>query len=79
MTQSSAIVGRSSGRISLPETAGHPAQQWPVDERGERAVLCGVCTTTLTIPDYLEADSCPDCGAAFNPGSKLHTELYFMV
>jgi uncharacterized CHY-type Zn-finger protein len=61
------------------ETADHPARQWPVAERGERAVLCGVCGGTLTIADYLEADSCPDCGAAFNPGCKLHTELYFEV
>ena len=59
------------------ETADHPARQWPVAERDEHAVLCGVCSATLTIADYLEADACPACGAAFNPGCKLHTELYF--
>ncbi len=61
------------------ETADHPARQWPVAERAEFAVLCGVCDATLTITDYLEADACPACGAAFNPGCKLHTELYFEV
>jgi uncharacterized CHY-type Zn-finger protein len=61
------------------ETAHHPARQWPVSERTEFAVLCGECDATLTITDYLEADACPACGAAFNPGCKLHTELYFEV
>jgi uncharacterized CHY-type Zn-finger protein len=59
------------------ETAGHPAQQWPVDARAERAVLCGVCGHELTIAEYFVADACPECGAAFNPGCRLHTELYF--
>lgn len=61
------------------EAAGHPAEQWPVAERGERAVLCGVCRATLSIAEYLAADSCPACAAPFNPGCKLHTELYFQV
>jgi uncharacterized CHY-type Zn-finger protein len=59
------------------ETAGHPAEQWPVAARGERAVLCGACRTELTIAEYLEVDDCPHCGAGFNPGCRLHTELYF--
>ncbi|WP_426625203.1 CHY zinc finger protein [Leifsonia sp. McL0607] len=61
------------------EAAGHPARQWPVAEREEHAVLCGVCAATLTIGDYLEADACPACGALFNPGCKLHPEFYFEV
>jgi uncharacterized CHY-type Zn-finger protein len=60
-------------------TAGHPARQWPVSARGERAVLCGVCGHELTIAEYLQADSCPVCDAAFNPGCRLHTHLYFEV
>lgn len=59
------------------ETADHPAQQWPVADRGEHAVLCGVCRATLTIADYLASDSCPRCAAAFNPGCALHAPLYF--
>lgn len=61
------------------ETAGHPAGQWPLEDRGERAVLCGVCRHELRIDDYLVSDACPSCAAAFNPGCKLHTELYFQV
>lgn len=60
------------------ECAGHPAEQWPLDEYDEPAVLCGVCGTVLTIAEYLGADDCcPSCGAPFNPGCRLHTHLYF--
>ena len=61
------------------ETAGHPARQWPREQREEHAVLCGVCGDELTISEYLAADDCPHCGAAFNPGCHLHTHLYFDV
>ena len=59
------------------ETADHPAAAWPVAERDELAVLCGVCGRLLTISDYLATDACPSCAALFNPGCKLHAELYF--
>jgi uncharacterized CHY-type Zn-finger protein len=59
------------------ECAGHPAEQWHLDERGERAVICGVCSTELTIDEYLTASGCPACAAPFNPGCTLHTHLYF--
>jgi uncharacterized CHY-type Zn-finger protein len=61
------------------EAAGHPAGQWPINERDEPAVLCGMCGHLLTIADYLETDSCTACSALFNPACKLHTELYFRV
>jgi len=61
------------------ETADHAAQQWPLESRGERAVLCGVCDHELTIAEYLVADACSRCRAAFNPGCRLHTHLYFEV
>lgn len=59
------------------ETADHDAVQWPVDERAEQAVLCGVCGHLLTIASYLNADACPACAAGFNPGCKPHAALYF--
>lgn len=59
------------------ETAGHPAEQWPVEEYDAAAVLCGVCRTELTVREYLAVEDCPRCGAEFNPGCRLHTELYF--
>lgn len=59
------------------ESAGHPAAQWPVDARGERALLCGVCDTELTIDEYFAVTTCPTCGAEFNEGCRLHRHLYF--
>ena len=61
------------------ETADHPAEQWPVADRDEPAVVCGACGHLLTITEYLKAERCPACAAPFNPGCKLHTELYFQV
>ncbi len=56
----------------------HPAVVWPRAEWAEPAVLCGVCGTELSIATYLACDNrCPSCGAAFNPGCKLHRHLYF--
>ncbi|WP_164232759.1 CHY zinc finger protein [Microbacterium hydrocarbonoxydans] len=59
------------------EAAGHPARQWPVAERGTRAVLCGACGAELAIVEYLGASGCPRCGAAFNERCALHAHLYF--
>ncbi|MFF2371384.1 CHY zinc finger protein [Agromyces sp. NPDC058110] len=59
------------------QAAGHAASQWPLDRRDERAVLCGVCGSELTIDEYLGAADCPRCEAPFNPGCALHTHLYF--
>lgn len=58
-------------------TADHPAAQWPVEDRHEEAVLCGVCGSRLRIDAYLDADACPQCAAGFNPGCRLHHRLYF--
>src|SRR4051812_5416803 len=58
--------------------ADHAAEIWPVSEFSERAVLCGSCGETLTISQYLTCDnSCPVCGAGFNPGCANHYHLYF--
>lgn len=57
--------------------ADHPAAQWPIDARGEDAVLCGECGTRLRIDEYLAIEGCPSCHAGFNPGCRLHRRLYF--
>jgi uncharacterized CHY-type Zn-finger protein len=59
------------------ECADHAAEQWPVELRSSKAIVCGVCSSELTITDYLDVDGCPSCGAPFNPGCKLHLPLYF--
>jgi uncharacterized CHY-type Zn-finger protein len=55
----------------------HPAVPWPAAQHEALAVLCGVCSTELRIAEYLGVDRCPHCDAAFNPGCKLHADLYF--
>lgn len=60
------------------EDADHPAVPWPADARGNRALLCGLCGKTETIAEYLDVGACVHCGAAFNPGCRLHHPLYFV-
>lgn len=57
--------------------ADHAPRRWPAHERHARAVLCGVCAHELTIGEYLPVEACPRCAAAFNPGCRLHHDLYF--
>ena len=58
--------------------AGHAAAVWPLSQRHERAVLCGVCGHQLSVAAYLAcASTCPHCTAPFNPGCALHYHLYF--
>jgi uncharacterized CHY-type Zn-finger protein len=60
------------------ETTDHDTDRWPRDRFADPAVLCGICQTTLTADSYLDcADTCPACGAAFNPGCREHHHLYF--
>lgn len=59
------------------ESETHAAAQWAIDERQQKAIFCGVCSTELTIDTYLSVDNCPDCGAQFNEGCRLHSHLYF--
>ncbi|MBO0596250.1 hypothetical protein I2485_00645 [Nesterenkonia sp. E16_7] len=61
------------------ESADHPAAQWPVDEQASKAILCGVCTSELSVCEYLEVGSCPHCAAPFNPRCHLHADLYFVA
>ncbi|WEG10817.1 CHY zinc finger protein [Pullulanibacillus sp. KACC 23026] len=58
--------------------ADHPAEQWQVDERHVKAILCGHCGEELTIEAYLNSGSrCPTCQSSFNPNCQLHYHLYF--
>lgn len=59
------------------ESETHDAVQWAIDEREQKAILCGVCSTELTIDTYLLVNSCPACRAQFNEGCRLHSYLYF--
>lgn len=57
--------------------AGHGARRWPTASRSAKAVLCGVCGSSLSIEAYLDVSACPTCAAVFNPGCRLHHDLYF--
>jgi uncharacterized CHY-type Zn-finger protein len=57
--------------------ADHPLEVIPRSEHHLPAALCGVCRATMSVPEYLAADSCPSCGAPFNPGCAAHAHLYF--
>ena len=55
----------------------HAARQWPVADHDQKAILCGVCSTELSINNYLAVHACPSCTAPFNDGCRLHRHLYF--
>ena len=62
------------------ESADHQANTWELSERGEKAILCGVCGHQLTIREYLESNNmCTSCQSSFNPNCKKHYHLYFKV
>jgi uncharacterized CHY-type Zn-finger protein len=58
--------------------AGHPIEVWPRSEWDQLAVLCGECGVALSVGTYLECDNtCPKCGAEFNPACRNHYPYYF--
>jgi uncharacterized CHY-type Zn-finger protein len=58
--------------------AGHATKVWPRAEWNDKAVLCGVCGSELSIRAYLDCNNiCPTCSAAFNPGCRNHYHFYF--
>lgn len=60
------------------EIADHKAKMWSKNERGEKAILCGVCKTELTIQEYFDSlNVCPYCRSSFNPNCSKHYHLYF--
>ncbi len=60
------------------ESADHEAVVWLKNEGDEKAILCGLCQTTITINQYLTSkNTCPNCNSLFNPSCKLHYHLYF--
>jgi uncharacterized CHY-type Zn-finger protein len=62
------------------EEADHQPERWKKEEWNEKAILCGVCKTELSIQQYFDSKySCPCCSAAFNPGCIKHHSLYFDV
>jgi len=58
------------------EVADHDAERWPIDRRGEPAVLCGACGTELPIQEYLGVTACPACETRVNPGCADHYGRY---
>ncbi len=59
------------------DATDHGPSVWPRREFGTHAILCGVCWTTMSVIDYESATRCSSCGTDFNPGCRLHHDLYF--
>ncbi len=59
------------------EAVTHAIERWGDADLNEHAVLCGACSRQLTVAEYLGAARCPACDAEFNPGCKLHRDIYF--
>ena len=60
------------------EESGHEAEVWNRNEFETRAILCGICSTEMTINQYRSSGhKCPFCKAAFNPKCVNHDHLYF--
>lgn len=60
------------------EDAEHEHEVWPKSEYDQKAILCGVCGTELSIKEYMSSkNTCPNCQSAFNPGCSKHYHLYF--
>ena len=58
--------------------AEHAIEVWPRSEWDQPAVLCGACGVELSVSAYMECgNTCPACGAAFNPGCRNHYHFYF--
>lgn len=62
------------------ETADHQPETWELNERDEKAILCGVCGHELTVQEYMDSNNtCPLCQSSFNPNCKKHYDLYFTM
>ncbi|OCK79629.1 zinc finger CHY domain-containing protein [Lepidopterella palustris CBS 459.81] len=58
----------------------HAVELWGKDQRGEKAVLCGICRHVLSIDEYMACGgACTSCGNGFNPGCKAHWGMYWEV
>ena len=55
----------------------HEPKRWSSEELDEKAILCGSCRNVLSIREYLNTDSCPNCNKQFNPRCSNHYHLYF--
>src|SRR4051794_41142258 len=60
------------------EEVDHPAIPWRRTEFNTNAILCGACTSEMTIAEYKASNyRCPCCNAPFNPKCINHDHLYF--
>lgn len=57
-------------------TEPHPIDRWNKhDLIDEPVILCGKCKKEMTFNEY--SSLVCECGGQFNPGCKLHYDLYF--
>ncbi|EDO15264.1 hypothetical protein Kpol_461p18 [Vanderwaltozyma polyspora DSM 70294] len=68
------------------ELVTHEVERYTINGNcQEKVILCGVCKYAMTFDEYRNSEfcdsklSCPKCHAHFNPGCKLHYDLYFKI
>ena len=56
----------------------HEPKRWSLEELDEKAILCGCCRNTLSIREYMNTDSCPNCNKQFNPDAPI-TIIFILI
>jgi uncharacterized CHY-type Zn-finger protein len=60
--------------------ADHAIEVWALEEWDNKAMLCGACSSEMTISAYLNCGNrCPECKAEFNPACRNHYHFYFAM
>ncbi|BAP72907.1 helper of Tim protein 13 [Kluyveromyces marxianus] len=59
------------------ELESHPISKYNIAEPHVNLIVCGVCNHEMSFDSYASELKCPRCSAPFNPGCKLHYDMYF--
>jgi uncharacterized CHY-type Zn-finger protein len=62
------------------ELEEHEAIVWDKNEFETLAIICGNCSSEISIKNYFDCDNqCPSCKSLFNPKCINHYHLYFKL
>ncbi|CDO96523.1 unnamed protein product [Kluyveromyces dobzhanskii CBS 2104] len=60
------------------ELESHTPIRYSITEKSVPLIACGVCRLEMSFADYSRTLQCPKCSSQFNPGCKLHYDMYFI-
>ena len=60
------------------ELVPHVTERYNINDETVPLVICGVCKLEMSFAAYGDSLQCPNCRSQFNPGCKLHYDMYFM-